>query len=826
MRLSSAVTLASLSLIADHAVSQQPVCLQNNAGGECLDDNPCGLWLAESSLFRGRFGLFSGVDVQEGETVGEGDVVVPIYDANQNEWSLWHDIVWDGDIQDDLLLQNYYQLEAFIPGLGSNALCSEPLASVSSRRENHMDSLGVHRSKDASAGSFSYRHQFEFYATKPLAIGQELFTSCSDMGGGSAGNGRRLIKPLPWLQENGICVDNISVQSSTLPGVGRGAFAKRRIEKGEIIVSSPVIHFDRSQTEIVKQFQNEDGGLEYTEHVEQHQLLLNYCYGHPNSTVLMLPYAPGVNFINHHSEPNAILDWSESPLMDENILDLTASDALEEHNGRLIVDYVALRDIEAGEELFMDYGRDWEKAWEMHVETWESPKDSENYSSAAEYKQTHPDELIRTVDEQKENPYPENIVTACMYLDTSEELDEDEYDAEAEVEAVYWTSENEYCLRPCKIVERQVVKDKAFYTVVVEEITNKFSPEYCDLSHERQNVLRTPARAITLVDKEYTTDQHLKTSFRHEIGVPEDLYPEDWMWEDPEPMGDFELSEMKPGQIEQIKWADSGEVATPHAHVIGLSPQVRIELLKYCDRLGITERFRELTYRGNSLRPGKDENIELQGLNWYVQRPESHWKSNMHWISPMDGPSHDDYLRALSAAGFDDVLKHIGEHFGLEGLACYHITFIAVSYCTQGYLHYDISDTGAKVFNVIVPLILANETGPELDVQADRETNYDPEVGRLRYQYDVASMMGDDAYHATSAVDYRVNKEMRMAATVYIGDISEDNIDAILSDYTQNYPPKSRPDILMKMAGTHWQRNNPDVRLPEPSGPRWTADAK
>lgn len=413
-----------------------------------------------------------------------------------------------------------------------------------------------------------------------------------------------------------------------------------------------------------------------------------------------------------------------------------------------------------------------------------------------------------------------------MYLDTSEELDEDEYDAEAEVEAVYWTSENEYCLRPCKIVERQVVKDKAFYTVVVEEITNKFSPEYCDLSHERQNVLRTPARAITLVDKEYTTDQHLKTSFRHEIGVPEDLYPEDWMWEDPEPMGDFELSEMKPGQIEQIKWADSGEVATPHAHVIGLSPQVRIELLKYCDRLGITERFRELTYRGNSLRPGKDENIELQGLNWYVQRPESHWKSNMHWISPMDGPSHDDYLRALSAAGFDDVLKHIGEHFGLEGLACYHITFIAVSYCTQGYLHYDISESGAKVFNVIVPLILANETGPELDVQADRETNYDPEVGRLRYQYDVASMMGDDAYHATSAVDYRVNKEMRMAATVYIGDISEDNIDAILSDYTQNYPPKSRPDILMKMAGTHWQRNNPDVRLPEPSGPRWTADAK
>lgn len=51
------------------------------------------------------------------------------------------------------------------------------------------------------------------------------------------------------------------------------------------------------------------------------------------------------------------------------------------------------------------------------------------------------------------------------------------------------------------------------------------------------------------------------------------------------------------------------------------------------------------------------------------------------------------------------------------------------------------------MFNVIIPLLLANETGPELDLQADREKyGRDAEVGRLRYEYDVASMMGDDAY--------------------------------------------------------------------------------
>jgi hypothetical protein len=584
-------------------------------------------------------------------------------------------------------------------------------------------------------------------------------------------------------------------------------------------VSSPVVQFDRSQTEIVKQFLNEDERLEYTEHVEHQQLLLNYCYGHPNSTVLLLPYGPGVNFINHHQQPNAILDWSESILSDEEILDLTASDALEKKKGRLIVDYVALRDIEPGEEIFLDYGGDWEKAWEAHVQDWKPPESSEHYTSAAEYKRANPDELIRTVEEQEENPYPDNLVTACLFQENLDEYNEyqarDGYDAEKE--AIYWNSENEGCLRPCKIMGREVVNGKYLYAVQVEDIANELYPDYCELPPNPPTVLRTPARVVRLVDKAYTSDQQLTSTFRHEVGVPGDMYPEHWMSQDPEPMGDFQSLKLKPGQIEHIKWADSGEVAAPHAHLIGLSPRVRMSLLEYCDRMGITETFRRLTYRGNALKPAENKNIVLQGLNWYVQRPEPHWKSNMHWISPLDAYSQNDYLRALSAAGFDDVLRDIGEHFGFEGLAAYHVTFIAVSHCTQGYLHYDVSETDARVFNVIIPLILAEDTGPELDLQVERDDDdEDAEVGRLRYQYDAASMMGDDAYHATSAVDYRVQKEMRMAATVYIGDINEDNIDNILSDYTQHYPPKDRPDLLLEMAGTHWHRDDPSARLPEP----------
>ena len=117
------------------------------------------------------------------------------------------------------------------------------------------------------------------------------------------------------------------------------------------------------------------------------------------------------------------------------------------------------------------------------------------------------------------------------------------------------------------------------------------------------------------------------------------------------------------------------------------------------------------------------------------------WTSNLSWISPFDEEANTDYLMALSSAGFDFILSSIGTHFGLKGLACYHITFIALTVSKRGHLHYDLTGTdsrndASRGFNIIIPLLLADETGPELDVQSE-----DDEVGRLKYQYDVAVLV-------------------------------------------------------------------------------------
>lgn len=289
-------------------------------------------------------------------------------------------------------------------------------------------------------------------------------------------------------------------------------------------------------------------------------------------------------------------------------------------------------------------------------------------------------------------------------------------------------------------------------------------------------------------------------------------------------MGDFRANEdLAKGEIREIQWKDSGRTVTKNAHMIGLDPKLRESLLAYCQAMGITQIMKELTQE----KPVDDDSyfelsnhteIRLQGHDWYIQRANnSDWNSNMHWLSPDDAKAEQNFLEAFSKAGFDDVLQSAGQHFGFRGLAAYHLSVIAVSNCEGGMLHVDCTNTGSKSMNIIIPLILATgeESGPELKL----EDTQSRQVGTYQYRYNVAVMVGDDAYHATGPVQYP-SHEMRMAATIYIADINPGNIDAILSDhvtYAEAYPPPAQPEVLLKVAGAHWDPQDATKKLPSKS---------
>lgn len=280
----------------------------------------------------------------------------------------------------------------------------------------------------------------------------------------------------------------------------------------------------------------------------------------------------------------------------------------------------------------------------------------------------------------------------------------------------------------------------------------------------------------------------------------------------PSPPGvDGSNSALLAGNVMPMLWG--GRQLSENAFRVGLPPKLLNELRAYASRMGITDFYRGLVTKGQPLRPGGERAVAFgDAYNWMVQRPKSHWRSNMHWTSPADENAHDDYLRVLSAGGFDEVLEKVGAYFGLEGLSAYHLSFIGVSHCEKGFIHADVNDSGRKAFNMIIPLILEEETGPELEILSDDETT----TRHYKYEYNVASMVGDGALHATAACDYRTKGTMRMAATVYIGEITEKNVNNLLLSLTQAYPPVGDARHLLDRAGNHWSKSNPSKRLPLP----------
>ena len=688
-------------------------------------EQQCGIYYAPSIIDADNFALYATKEYTG--VLSDQDLIVPIINANKNEYSPWHDFVWSQEFIPETMRSLKYDLnetnvpipvltrEYFIAGIAATTPCtSNPYNNVKPNYDLlYYGSLSdINSNSEISGDGISDYNNFIIETTTTLRPGQMILNECSNEIKVPENNNELLHPDIDSLRNgDGICMDTIQVRPSSIPGIGRGAFSKYTVPRGNVVATSPVVHFDRSQMNIVLQSIIHDEkdhtipliyrphNIEYSggKKILGQQLLLNYCYGHPSSNMLLLPYGPGVNFINHQSgeDANVMIRWSNTKLTAASTTFRTSTPLMEMYEQpagtsttNLMIEFIAIKDILPGDEIFLNYGNDFINAWEEHVLQ------------------------LTNLPSQQHNP------------------------------------------------------------------------------------------------------------FRYEIGVPDGFYSDTWMRADPNPSGDFIASPLAPGHMAPIRWKGSAEIVTPWAFRVGLPSRVRKVLLNYCNKMGITDILRHVTVDGNGLLPGTETHMELEGDDWYLQRPDAIWRSNLHWFSPGAGPAHEHYLQALGVAGFDTVLQGIGEYLGMDGLVAFHVTFIAGSFSNRGFMHFDVRETGAKVYNIIIPLLLANETGPELDVQSWKSDLRDDQqifrVGRCRYEYNVATMVGDGAVHATSACDYRYRQEMRMAATVYVADVNDINAANVMRHYTQAYPPREL-DLLKSWIARHWKRGDPSRMLPKPS---------
>jgi hypothetical protein len=155
----------------------------------------------------------------------------------------------------------------------------------------------------------------------------------------------RSVKSIEWLEKEGHCMDNIYPEQSLIPQAGRGAFAKRKIPKGGLVGPAPLVHLDRTVLYIYPGYDSETFfQADMTRPVIHDQLLLNYCFGHSESNLVLCPYGMLTSLINHSRKAaNAKVVWNERIMNHKEWLNMPLREWIEEEHNGLAIDFVATR---------------------------------------------------------------------------------------------------------------------------------------------------------------------------------------------------------------------------------------------------------------------------------------------------------------------------------------------------------------------------------------------------------------------------------------------------------------------------------------------------
>ena len=332
------------------------------------------------------------------------------------------------------------------------------------------------------------------------------------MDGGTAYRDfNRSIRDLSWLEENGQCMDNIKVldRSTESPDAGRGAAASRFIPKGGLVAPAPVIHVP--DYEVLEMFEpidtprSEKGSFKVVPDMKgpkMYQLLLNYCFGHEESTLLLCPYGLLTALINHSSEnANTRVVWSDA-MRHKEWLNHTIDHFAEEYVAGLQLDFVALRDIEEGEEILIDYGDSWQRAWDEYKANF-VPR--EHYMPAYELNRQLEDLEFRTIHDRPY--YSDGVQLRCQswYIENFYEKDGEEEDSSD---------------LPCQILKK-LGNDRYQVQLLIDESSNKKSMFVGD-----RILWDVPRDAFLFIDLPYERPHHFQfDAFRHTMMIPDDIFP-------------------------------------------------------------------------------------------------------------------------------------------------------------------------------------------------------------------------------------------------------------------------------------------------------------
>lgn len=177
--------------------------------------------------------------------------------------------------------------------------------------------------------------------------------------------------------------------------------------------------------------------------------------------------------------------------------------------------------------IFIDYGENWENAWNAHVEKWNMQKWNNDESIYTPVQILVENNDYRTLDELKANPYPENIQLLCYggkLIDTEGNL-VDRYGVSNEGKIVTLIGPNGFennideisepnFLFPCDIHKKNIGTSQYEVQINFEQRSVK--------------VKNYPEESIQIMPTGYSSDQHLEGAFRHFMEIDDDIFPNHW----------------------------------------------------------------------------------------------------------------------------------------------------------------------------------------------------------------------------------------------------------------------------------------------------------
>ena len=185
---------------------------------------------------------------------------------------------------------------------------------------------------------------------------------------------------------------------------------------------------------------------------------------------------------------------------------------------------MALRDIQEDEEILIDYGIEWETAWQDHVANFDVPR--RGYLPAFEMN-NRVDLQIKTIHEI-DYEHGEGIFTFCretivnmalgqknaLFVNTTIQVDVED-------------PEEEECY-PCRVVHRN--HDNSYIAEIFSRETKNHVSGLWEVDNDtvKYVLFDVPRDTFYFQDSPYERDHHQYWTFRHDMRIPDEILPDAW----------------------------------------------------------------------------------------------------------------------------------------------------------------------------------------------------------------------------------------------------------------------------------------------------------